>query len=120
MYIIRDKDIFKKIKNRYNVKIIIATNNLSYVKEYISNIFDMKYISDIIVSADINMIKPNSNFYNYILDKYGITAKEMLFLDDNILNIEGANRLGINTIKVNRNMDLYSEIVNFMKLNNDL
>lgn len=120
LYIIRDKDIFKKIKNRYNVKIIIATNNLSYVKEYISNIFDMKYISDIIVSADINMIKPNSNFYNYILDKYGITAKEMLFLDDNSLNIEGANRLGINTIKVNRNMDLYSEIVNFMELNNSL
>ena len=71
-----------------------------------------KNIDGIIISAEINMIKPNKNFYEYILNKYKIKSNELLFLDDNINNIEEANKLGISTIKVNKDTDLYSEIIN--------
>lgn len=43
-------------------------------------------------------------------DKYNIKPNELLFLDDNILNINSAKELGIKTIKVDNQMNLFNEI----------
>lgn len=115
LYKVRDADIFTKLKNKYNnIKIIIATNHLSYVEEFINKYFDTTYLDDVIISANINKIKPNANFYNFILEKFNIKSKELLFLDDNVENIDGANRLNIRTIKVEKNMNLYDEVCKFI------
>ena len=107
-------DVIKNIKKHNNIKVIIATNHLSYVKEYLKSTFDMNYIDDIIISAEINKIKPNTDFYEYILKKYKIEPEELLFLDDNIENIVGANKLRINTIKVEKDTNILKEINNFI------
>lgn len=115
LYKVKDKKIFKKIKEiNENVKIIIATNHLSFVKDFIKESFNIDYLDDIIISAEIHKIKPNLDFYQYILNKYGIESKELLFLDDNINNINGAQILGINTIKVEKDTNLIDEISKFI------
>ena len=115
LYKVRDADIFTKLKNKYNnIKIIIATNHLSYVEEFINKYFDTTYLDDVIISANINKIKPNANFYNFILEKFNIKSKELLFLDDNVENIDGANKLNIRTIKVEKNMNLYEKVCKFI------
>ena len=97
------------------LKIVIATNHVSFVKEFINSHFDVSYLDDLIISAEINRIKPNLDFYEFILDKYKINANELLFLDDNIKNVNGANALGIQTIMVEKNNDLVSEIEFYIK-----
>ena len=115
LYKVKDKKIFKKIKEiNENVKIIIATNHLSFVKDFIKESFNIDYLDDIIISAEIHKIKPNLDFYQYILNKYSIESKELLFLDDNINNINGAQILGINTIKVEKDTNLIDEISKFI------
>ena len=115
LYYVKDKDIFKKIKDKYNnVKIIIATNYVSYVKDFIINNFNSSYLDDIIISSEIHLIKPNYDFYKYILDKYNINSDNVLFLDDNKDNIESADEMGINTILVNKSMNIYDEICKYM------
>lgn len=115
LYEVKDIDLFKKIKEKNNnVKIIIATNHISYVKEYINKYLDIDNLDDSIISAEINRIKPNKDFYQYILDKYNIEPNELLFLDDNIDNVNGAKELGINTIKVDRNTNILEEINNYI------
>ncbi len=115
LYYVKDKDIFKKIKDKYNnVKIIIATNHVSYVKDFIINNFNSSYLDDIIISSEIHLIKPNYDFYKYILNKYNINSDNVLFLDDNKDNIETAGEMGINTILVNKNMNIYDEICKYM------
>ena len=37
LYVVKDKDIFRKIKEKYTVKIIIATNHVFFIKDYIVN-----------------------------------------------------------------------------------
>ena len=74
------------------------------------NNLNNNYLDDIIISAEINKIKPNKDFYNYILNKHKIKPQELLFLDDNINNINGAKELGINTIKVDKETELLKEI----------
>lgn len=115
LYEVKDNDLFKKIKEKNNnIKIIIATNHISYVKEYIDKYLDINNLDDSIISAEINRIKPNKDFYQYILDKYNIEPNELLFLDDNMDNVNGAKELGINTIKVNRDTNILEEINNYI------
>ena len=112
LYTVKDKEIFKKVKEKNEtVKVIIATNHLSFVRNFIGKSFNVSYLDDLIISAEIHKIKPNSDFYEYILNKYSIDSKELLFLDDNIDNINAARMLGINTIKVEKTTDLIKEIV---------
>ena len=116
LYKVKDREIFKKIKKiNSKVKIVIATNNVSFVKEFINSHFDVSYLDDLIISAEINRIKPNLDFYEFILDKYKINANELLFLDDNIENVNGAKKLGIQTIKVEKNSNLVSEVELYIK-----
>ena len=110
LYVVKDRDIFKKIKEKYSVKIIIATNHVSYINDYIINNLDIENIDDIIISAKINKIKPNKDFYEYILDKYNIKNNELLFIDDNIKNINAAASMNINTIKVNKDTDILEKL----------
>lgn len=115
LYKVKDKDIFKKIKKiNSKVKVVIATNHVSFVKDFINNNFDTNYLDDLIISAEINRIKPNLDFYEFILNKYKINATELLFLDDNIKNINGANVLGIKTIRVEKSINMIDEIKSYL------
>lgn len=118
LYKVRDENLLKKIKEKYNnIKIIIATNHVSFVRNFIGEVLGVDYLDDVLISAEIHKVKPNSDFYNHILDKFDLNPEELLFLDDNIDNINGAKKLGINIIKVNKDTDLYSEIIKFLDYN---
>lgn len=111
LYEVRDNDLFKKIKEKFpDIKIIIATNHVSFIRNYIGETFGVTYLDDVIISAEIHRIKPNKDFYEYILNKYNIKPDELLFLDDNIKNVDSASKLGINTIKVDKTIDILNEI----------
>ena len=111
LYKVKDRDIFKKINEKHpNVKIIIATNHLSFVRNFIGESFDVDYLDDLIISAEIHKIKPNVDFYKYLLDKYKINSKELLFIDDNKENVDSAKNIGISTIKVEKDTDIIQEI----------
>lgn len=115
LYKVKDREIFKKIKEKNeNIKLIIATNHLSFVRNFIGESFNIDYLDDLIISAEIHKIKPNADFYEYILNKYNIDSKELLFLDDNIDNVNGAKQLGINTINVEKNTNLIDKVTEFI------
>ena len=117
LYRVRQENVFEKIKELYpDIKIVIATNHISFVRKFIEESFNMELLDDIIISAEIGRIKPNPNFYKYILKKYHIKADELLFLDDNRDNVDGADSIHIHTIKVEREMDLVDEIVHFLNI----
>ena len=53
----------------FQIKIIIATNHVSYVRNFIEKEFDLNYLDYIIISVEIGKIKLNYDFYNYIVEK---------------------------------------------------
>ena len=116
LYAVKEKDLFKKIKEKNNdIKIVIATNHVSFVKDFIYKHFDKTYIDDIFISAEIHKVKPNADFYKAILDKYNIKPNELLFVDDSQTNIDGAKALKINTIKIEKDSNVSYEIINYLK-----
>jgi len=54
----------------------------------------------IYVSSEIGLRKPDAEAFQYILNDISIQPDELLFFDDSIENIEGASRLGIQTVLV--------------------
>ena len=57
------------------------------------NLFD-----DIIISGEVLSIKPEPQFFEIALRRIGRPARECLFIDDSLANIEQARRMGFATI----------------------
>ncbi len=86
--------VVTSLKPRY--KLYLASNASH---EYIYEILDSIKITDaferIFVSSDMHLIKPQSAFYEKVLSEVGLPAPELLFVDDRVANIEGAERAGM-------------------------
>lgn len=54
----------------------------------------------IYLSQEMGMRKPEARIYQQVLAQEGYSADDAVFFDDNVDNIEGANRLGITSILV--------------------
>ena len=87
-----------KRKDKHNLFIIsnyakhAAEFMIEKHKEFFS-IFD-----DIIISANIGMMKPDAQIYQYFLDKHNVDPNNCVFIDDQEHNIRSAEQLGINGI----------------------
>ena len=103
------------IKQIYpDLKLLVASNHIKAInnlleKEFI-NVFD-----DILISNYVNAFKPNSNFYEKLIEISKVKPNEILFLDDNIDNIKGAEKLGIKTLLVNTNDNIHENIIKILK-----
>lgn len=65
---------------------------------------------DIVVSGDEKLIKPDPAIYEVLLNRNHLIAKECLFLDDNLKNIEAAKAMGFHTIHIDGKIVLKQEL----------
>jgi putative hydrolase of the HAD superfamily len=54
--------------------------------------------SGIVISGDLKMIKPEPEIFEFLLQRYGLSAPETVFIDDNAPNIEAARALGMHAV----------------------
>ena len=64
----------------------------------------------IVVSGTEKMRKPFPEIYQLTLDRYGFTASESLFIDDNLRNIEAASAMDLQTLHFKNPADLKSNL----------
>ena len=55
----------------------------------------LQKMDGMVISYEIHMLKPDPEIFLYTLDKFGLTAAETLFVDNNLQNVEAARELGI-------------------------
>ena len=92
-----------KLKEQFaGIKLVVATNHLSFVNEYILNTFN-NIFDNIYISAIIHETKPNKEFYI-----------KMLFLDDSTQNVQGAINCGINAIHVTKDTNILKEVEKYL------
>ena len=56
------------------------------------------------------MLKPEPEIYDLLLDRYGLTADDCVFIDDSKVNVEGARTVGMHAIHFLEPMDLAAEL----------
>lgn len=64
----------------------------------------------IVVSGVEKLIKPDPAIFQVLLDRYSLVASECIFIDDNLANIQTAQKMGFEVIHCVEDIDLQQEI----------
>lgn len=94
-------DSIELLKNlsKQEYELYSITDNIKEFVEYHrthSNFFH--YFKDIIVSADVGILKPDKRIFQHLLDKHQLIPNECIFIDDIEKNVEGAKEVGMHGI----------------------
>ncbi|MGP3778677.1 HAD family hydrolase [Halanaerobium saccharolyticum] len=101
-------------EKNYNLYILSNFHQLAF--DYISSKYDFfKYFDGRVISADVNLIKPEAEIYDHLLNKFNLIAEETLFIDDSKANIEAALKKGIRVIHFKDAESLDEELKLYLK-----
>ncbi len=83
---------YKSLKDKYSINLFTTSTiqNSTEVKERIDQIFD-----NIFSAEDYGLDKAKSNAYQFIADKLKISPDKILYIDDQLENIEAARKAGL-------------------------
>lgn len=109
-------DILKKLKEQEQYKLYALTNWSGETFPVALRKFDfLHWFDGRLVSGDEKMRKPFPEFYQLLLDRFGLNAATSLFIDDNLRNVKAAEDLGIRSIHFQSPVQLKNILVE-MKL----
>ena len=105
------KRIMKSLRNRYPIYLLSNFQSVPFSK--LRELFPFLYeVNGCVVSAHIKMMKPDLEIYQYFLDKFSLSAKNCLFIDDRPENIAGCKAAGMDGIVFNSPDQLIEELKN--------
>jgi putative hydrolase of the HAD superfamily len=110
-YRVERLDLLIRLKKRYRTFLLSNTNSIHWDcfsrmlhplgYEGLHVFFEKDYYSHL-----LHMRKPDAAIYHHVLSDAGLDPRETLFLDDNLMNLEGARAVGITSIQVTEANDI--------------
>tara|TARA_R110002073_G_scaffold47835_4_gene129116 strand:- start:933 stop:1544 length:612 start_codon:yes stop_codon:yes gene_type:complete len=99
-------DFLKTLQQSSKYKLILLSNtntlHINYIQEHISFYGEFKnYFDAFYLSHEINLVKPNQDIFEFVLNDNKLKAEECLFIDDNQDNINAAHTLKLKTWHIN-------------------
>lgn len=99
------------LSNTNEIHIDWIIKNVPFFDKF-KNCFDAFYLSH-----EINLRKPDSNIYEFVLKKHNLIPENCLFIDDTKENTVAASAMGIHTWNLNPGRE---DIVNLFTIKKDL
>ncbi|WP_435413020.1 HAD family hydrolase [Psychroserpens mesophilus] len=109
-----------KKENKYNLILLSNTNDIhiNWVKDHVVFYEDFKACFDqFYLSHEINLRKPNTDIYHFVLNQNDLIAQECLFIDDTKENTDAASKLGIHVWNIDETRE---DITNLFAIKKDL
>lgn len=109
-------DIIKDLKNK-DYKIALLSNNSIKLKEKlvedgISDIFNV-----VVISAEVGCQKPQPEIFDILFKKLELEPNEVIFIDDTIKSLEGADKIGYIPVLYKDNQTFKSELSSILGIN---
>ena len=96
-------------KNGYTLG-LLSVHGKEWIK-YCEEKFDYhRLFHSVMYSFEVGVCKPDPKAFQLILDKLRVNPAECPFIDDNMVNIEAAKKLGINGIQFKNPVQLREEL----------
>ena len=115
LYSLREEWIFRKISEKHPyMTFAIASNHISQVKESLNNLWILEKCNIVLISWDCGYEKPLKGFYELLLNKSWLSAKNILFVDDNKENIQWASDVWLKTLHYRYWTSLSESILNYL------
>lgn len=109
-------DVLPRISQNY--KLCLVSDAWPSLRNVYKKAGFYDYFDAMIISSEIGVTKPSEKMYKKALEELNLRSSEVVFIDDNPRNCEGALNLGIKSIVLNRNLLQRSYIKSI--LNSDL
>ena len=91
------REFCEKVKQQ-GYKIYVLSNASKKFYDYFPTFAPLTYFDGIVVSCDIHHIKPESEIYEYLMQRYSLMAEECFFIDDRPENVEAAKKAGMEAV----------------------
>tara|TARA_Y100001970_G_scaffold187265_1_gene227808 strand:- start:11651 stop:12307 length:657 start_codon:yes stop_codon:yes gene_type:complete len=79
----------------------LLTNNIAEAWPIVSEGLAMDVLFDVVInSAFVGMRKPEHRIYLHAIQQLGVRAENVVFLDDNRVNLDAARACGLNVVEV--------------------
>jgi 2-haloacid dehalogenase len=109
-------DILKKLTNSPEYKVVALTNwSHETFPKAIKKFEFLQWFEGVLVSGVEKTRKPFPEIYELTLNRFDLKAKESLFIDDNLRNVEAARALGIHSIQFHSPEQLAQELKDYIK-----
>lgn len=95
----RIEKLIMGLSKRYAVVLLTNISKERYESIIRRGMPSKPFFKRVFASYKIGLLKPDSRIYRHVLKEMGAKPEEMLFIDDKEENVEGARRLGIDTIR---------------------
>ena len=91
-------EVIEEIKTNGGKLFLLSNISLTFAKNWqnvdsLNKLFSL--FDGLVFSAEVDMMKPNKDIFEYLISKYNIKASETVFIDDSLKNIKGAEVVGI-------------------------
>ncbi|MDP3948472.1 MAG: HAD family phosphatase [bacterium] len=105
-------NIILNLKNKGFKTALLSNANASFFERKIYTDYPgFKYLfNEIIISSEVGITKPDKEIYLYALKKINSKPGESLFIDDSKINVEGAEKVGMQGF-LYTNSDSFAEYV---------
>ena len=90
-------DLLMELRSKYNTMLLSNTNEIHWLWAEKNGHQAGDFFNKIYLSYELNMVKPNADIFEYVLQDAAIDPAETLFIDDAIPNCRTAEALGIRT-----------------------
>lgn len=97
-------DLLDRLKKTHRLFLLSNTNEIHYANfsAYMKNKFRRDIFSDVFekhyVSHQVHMRKPDAEIFELVLNENNLNRQETVFIDDSYQHIEGARKIGLNAI----------------------
>lgn len=107
-------DLIRRLKSNY--KLYLLTNITEMNDLYNRNLGVYELFDGLFKSFEMKLKKPNPMIYDKVISDLNLEPQEILFIDDDIINLIAAQKIGVKTILFNVLENSPEELEGFLKL----
>ena len=102
---------------RGKVQTGLISNAWSGLREFITKEKIIDIFDTVIISAEVDVVKPDAKIFNIALEQANVHAKEAIFVDDMKVNIEACEKIGMKGILFKNPQETMDQLDRILKTN---
>ncbi len=108
-------DFIRRLHPHYKVGLL--SNAWDDLRQTLHERWDIEGLfDDMVISAEVKMVKPDPRIYHLALERLGVQAGEAIFIDDIVDNVEAARREGLLAIWYQETHKTLDELSHYLPL----
>jgi len=108
-------DLIRQMKDQ-GIKMYVLSNMGLVNAKYLRQREYFELFDGIVISAEEKLIKPDTELFQLVIDRYQLDPAQIVFIDDSLPNITAAESLGMHGVHFDASSESYLKIKKYFNL----